>query len=265
MGNQQGSAENKDGGAHVPSIFISYNRTDKLFVRNLHDALAPLVSNVWVDWEVICSTLFFALFFLPIRFSYLYWLRCLLWFADELGEQDVPLSAEWLKELHKGIEQSDVVICVLSPEGIKSETCHFQLEHAVTCGKRLVPVVCLDVDYREVSKHLSALNWIFFRTGVDDFNAAMLLLTKAINTDVEHMHAHTRILCRAVQWEENRFDKSLLLKGQDSQDAVQWLYRCAMGTAPFATPLMLSLIQASAKLPTTRGTPGRQSIIGPSE
>jgi len=229
MGNQQGSAENKDGGAHVPSIFISYNRTDKLFVRNLHDALAPLVSNVWVDWE------------------------------------DVPLSAEWLKELHKGIEQSDVVICVLSPEGIKSETCHFQLEHAVTCGKRLVPVVCLDVDYREVSKHLSALNWIFFRTGVDDFNAAMLLLTKAINTDVEHMHAHTRILCRAVQWEENRFDKSLLLKGQDSQDAVQWLYRCAMGTAPFATPLMLSLIQASAKLPTTRGTPGRQSIIGPSE
>jgi len=225
MGNQQTGTESKNDENYTPSVFISYSKTDKAFVKNLYDALAAHVSNMWVDWE------------------------------------DIPLSAEWLKEVHKGIEQSDVCICVLSPEGIKSETCHFQLEHAVKCGKRLVPVVCLDVDYREVSKHLNSLNWIFFRTGTDDFNAAMVLLLKALNAEVEHMHAHTRILCRAVQWEESRFDKGLQLKGQDSTDAVQWLYRCAMGTAPYCTPLMLSLIQTSAKLPAYIKGNSRGSII----
>ena len=57
------------------------------------------------------------------------------------------------------------------------------------------------------------------------------------------MHAHTRLLCRAVQWEESRFDKSLLLKGNDAQVCgsssllfhffcclswLTWIGRCAM-------------------------------------
>lgn len=38
-----------------------------------------------------------------------------------------------------------------------------------------------------------------------------------VTAEIEHMYAHTRILCRAVQWEESRFDKALLLKGNDAQ------------------------------------------------
>jgi len=62
-----------------------------------------------------------------------------------------------------------------------TQTCHFELTHAVKCGKRLVPVVFQDVDYREVSKEVASKNWIFFRTGSDDFEAAMKLLLKQIN------------------------------------------------------------------------------------
>jgi len=35
--------------------------------------------------------------------------------------QDIPLNADWLSAVHKGIEQSDVFIFVLSPASVKSE------------------------------------------------------------------------------------------------------------------------------------------------
>lgn len=48
-------------------------------------------------------------------------------------------------------------------------------------GKRIIPVVCRDVDYRDVRKELASLNWIFFRAEGDDFNNAVKLLLKALD------------------------------------------------------------------------------------
>ncbi len=70
---------------------------------------------------------------------------------------------------------------MLSPDSIKSEVCNWEVDHAVKNGKRMIPVVCRDVDYREVRKELASLNWIFFRSDGDDFNAAMKLLLKALD------------------------------------------------------------------------------------
>lgn len=86
-----------------------------------------------------------------------------------------------MDEIHKGIEQSDCFLFVLSPDSIKSEVCNWEVDHAVKNGKRIIPVVCRDVDYREVRKELASLNWIFFRADGDDFNAAMKLLLKALD------------------------------------------------------------------------------------
>lgn len=111
------------------SVFISYSRKDKAFVKNMFDALAPDRERpVWVDWE------------------------------------DIPPSNDWLDEIHKGIETKDCFIFVLSPDSIKSEVCNWEVDHAVKNGKRMIPVVCRDVDYREVRKEIAQLNWIFFST-----------------------------------------------------------------------------------------------------
>ena len=49
----------------MADVFISYSRKDKEFVRSLHEALARHNRDTWVDWE------------------------------------DIPLTADWLKEIPK--------------------------------------------------------------------------------------------------------------------------------------------------------------------
>jgi len=197
------------------TVMISYSRKDKAFVKNIYDALAIDDRNIWVDWE------------------------------------DIPPSNDWLDEIHKGIEQSDCFIFVLSPDSIKSEVCNWEVDHAVKNGKRIIPVVCRDVDYREVRKELASLNWIFFRPDGDDFNAAMKLLLKALDNDLRHARYHTKLLTRAIDWERHDFEKSLLLTGQDLQRAKHWLSASALGKEPKPTTLHLSFITASDSLSTS--------------
>jgi len=197
------------------TVMISYSRKDKAFVKNIYDALAIDDRNIWVDWE------------------------------------DIPPSNDWLDEIHKGIEQSDCFIFVLSPDSIKSEVCNWEVDHAVKNGKRIIPVVCRDVDYREVRKELASLNWIFFRPDGDDFNAAMKLLLKALDNDLRHARYHTKLLTRAIDWERHDFEKSLLLTGQDLQRAKHWLSASALGKEPKPTTLHLSFITASDALATS--------------
>lgn len=195
---------------------ISYSRKDKAFVKNIFDALVgESRGEIWVDWE------------------------------------DIPPSNDWLDEIHKGIEQHDAFIFVLSPESIKNQVCNWEVDHAVKNGKRIIPVVCRDVDYREVRKEMSTLTWIFFRPDGDDFNAAMKLLLKALDKDLRHADVHTKILVRAITWEKRDFEKSLLLTGQDLRRAKNWLSASALGKEPKPTTLHLSFITASDSLSTS--------------
>eukprot|EP00462_Mataza_sp_D1_P001800 CAMPEP_0175097510 /NCGR_PEP_ID=MMETSP0086_2-20121207/5328_1 /TAXON_ID=136419 /ORGANISM="Unknown Unknown, Strain D1" /LENGTH=226 /DNA_ID=CAMNT_0016371031 /DNA_START=27 /DNA_END=704 /DNA_ORIENTATION=- len=204
-----------DKSLEVCSVMISYSRKDKAFVKNIFDALAIDDREIWVDWE------------------------------------DMPPSNDWLEEIHKGIEQYDCFIFVLSEESIKAQVPNWEVDHAVKNGKRIIPIVCEEVDYRHVRKEIASLNWIFFRKDGDDFNSAMKLLLKALDTDLRHARYHTKLLTRAIEWEKHDFEKSLLLTGLDLQRAKHWLSASALGKEPKPTTLHLSFITASDALATS--------------
>lgn len=73
--------------------------------------------------------------------------------------EDAAVTPDWIRRTQEGIENADVFLFVLSPDSVKSETCEWQLEHALKNGKRIVPVVSREVDYREVRKEIQSLNW----------------------------------------------------------------------------------------------------------
>jgi WD40 repeat protein len=198
----------------MPDVFLSYSRRDIEFVRRLHGALTARQKDVWVDWE------------------------------------DIPPTAEWLVEVFAGIESSDNFVFVITPESLASEVCARELEHAVSQHKRLVPILHLKGD-RPVPESLSARNWTYIRPE-DDFDAAFEQLVTALETDLEWVGAHTRLLSRALEWEQRDRDGSLLLRGRDLGEAERWAAGQAPERDPQPTPLQLEYLLASRSATTRR-------------
>ena len=90
---------------------------------------------------------------------------------------------------------------------------------------------------------ISSHNWLFFRED-DDFDTAFKSLHDALDADLDHMRTHTRLLVRAKEWSDRNKDTSLLLRGNDLQQAEEWL-TVAMSKQPEPTELHTQYIMTS--------------------
>jgi hypothetical protein len=155
------------GDQQVPrpqEVFISYSRKDKEFVHRLYEALNRRDREAWVDWE------------------------------------DIRPTEEFMQAIYGAIEGADTFVFVLTPDSIASVPCGREIAHAAAHNKRMVPIVARDVNADTVPEPLAKLNWIFSRER-DDFEKATDELINAFDTDLNWVHAHTRLLVRAREWE----------------------------------------------------------------
>ncbi|MEM9815083.1 MAG: TIR domain-containing protein [Cyanobacteria bacterium P01_D01_bin.6] len=188
-----------DGDTQQANVFISYSRRNKEFVQELHGALAATGREVWVDWE------------------------------------NIPVAVDWWQEIQLGIELADTFVFVLSPDSVASKVCGQEIEEALQHNKRLVPVVCQDVQPDQVHPELARLNWIFLRSQ-DNFQDGLKGLLEALDQDLDYVRTHTRILVRALEWDRNNRDGSYLLRGADLERANRYL---AQGKAQEPRPTAL--------------------------
>src|SRR5829696_6253755 len=116
--------------------------------------------------------------------------------------EDIRPTEEWLASVYSGIEGTNAFVFIISPESVNSKSCLQELAHAVEHNKRLIPIVCREVDASAVPEPLRSPQWIFFRDG-DNFEEAFQELEDALDTDLDWVHAHTRLLRRAIEWGQN--------------------------------------------------------------
>src|SRR5262245_5920361 len=195
------------------SIFISYSRRNADFVRRLHDGIVAHGRETWVDW------------------------------------QGIPPTADWMREIHSAIDAAEAVVFVLSPDSIKSAVCLQELEHAIAQNKRLIPLVCQEVNPGETPPAVARLNWVFF-TG-DDFEKALHTLLSAVDTDLDWVQAHTRLLVRSAEWDRKAREPSLALRGADLKAAEEWLTE-GPKKSPLPTELQTRYIIESRRQATKR-------------
>jgi hypothetical protein len=75
-----------------------------------------------------------------------------------------------------------------------------------------------DVAQKDIPSDLSSHQYIWFREK-DDFEKTFQELTKALDTDLKWVRAHTWLLLRARKWDSNGRDGSFLLRGKDLNNA----------------------------------------------
>ncbi|RMF78501.1 MAG: TIR domain-containing protein, partial [Chloroflexi bacterium] len=214
----------------MTDVFISYSRKDTEFVRRLHGVLSQLGRDVWVDWE------------------------------------DIPRGVDWLNEIHAAIEAADTFILVISPDALASEICNDEIYHAFAHNKRIIPIIHREIDERAIAgewfdkswetqardnwRGIKHLNWLFFRE-TDNFNGAVQTLLETIDTDIDHVQFHTRLLVRAREWEDRNRDEGFLLTGAEIAEARAWL-AAAEHKSPPATALHRAYINRSHQTENVR-------------
>ncbi len=198
---------------NLSDVMISYSRKDKDFVQQLTDALKQNGREVWVDFD------------------------------------DIPYSAEWWQEIEAGIEGANAFIFVISPDSINSDVCRREIDHAIKHNKRLIPILRRELteaaDRKTVHPSVASRNWIFFRE-TDKFDDALKTLLRTLDADLSHIQLHTRLLVRAREWDGKKRRGSLLLRGDDLQEAEKWLAEGIQRDPP-PTELQIQFITASRK------------------
>ena len=196
------------------SVFISYSTQDADNGRKLYNALTAQDRTLWMDWK------------------------------------SIALTADWWNEIKDGIETSDNFVFLISPNSIASPICHLEVQYACSLNKRMIPVLITQTDERAAYadlitrdmnelqrallgkqdvidlardnwKTLSSIQWI--NLARDGFDAGFAQLVEAIDTDLDYIAEHTRLLLRAKDWNRRGKTPSLLLRGDDLTSAEAWL------------------------------------------
>jgi len=198
----------------MSDLFISYAREDTAFVRCLYDALKERGREAWVDWE------------------------------------GIPPIDKWLDSICSSIERADAFLFVISPDSVESEVCKIEFDQALKQHKRLIPVMHREVGAQTIRPELSEINWIFARAE-DSFDEACETILKALDTDLEWVKAHTRLLVRASEWDRAHRDSSYTLRGRDLNDFEEWLAK-SLDKDPKPIALHSEYLLASRRAVTRR-------------
>src|SRR5437773_1177021 len=199
----------------MANIFISYARENRDFVHRLDESLKSRGREAWVDWEGIRPT------------------------------------EEFMQAIYGAIEAADTFVFVLTPDSVAPVVCGHEIAHAAAHNKRMVPIVAREVNPDTVPEALAKLNWIFCRD-IDDFEKATDTLISALDTDLNWVHAHTRLLTRAIEWNANGRNNSFVLRGDDLRSAEQWLAEAGAEKDRQPTALQTEYIIASRKAAARR-------------
>jgi WD40 repeat protein len=186
--NESIQAEDKHTHLKQLDVFISYSRRDREFAEALCNQLKKNHLNIWVDWE------------------------------------NIPIAADWRQEIREGIESAHTFLFIISPDSVASPYCHDEIAQAVSNNKRIISIVWrrnYDRDWFEKIPALATIrrhNWLHCNS-VDQLDHTTPKLIHAINTDLDYVKAHTRLLLQAIEWKNQERREEFLLRKTELSNA----------------------------------------------
>ena len=192
-------------------VFISYSRKDSDFARQLNDRIQMSGKTTWFDQESIAA------------------------------------GTDFAAEIYKGIESSDNFLFVISPGSVESPYCADEVEYAYKQGKRFVTVLYKAVEPDTLHPSLASVQWIDFSQR-SKFDIAFSELIRTLDTDREHVQAHTKWQNTALEWKAKNETSDLLLRGSAFSVAELWLDTAIKEhKSPLPTKAQKEFIEASRK------------------
>ncbi|MEM9265641.1 MAG: TIR domain-containing protein [Cyanobacteria bacterium P01_F01_bin.13] len=201
----------------LQDVFISYGRADsRLFAQQINDCLVKTGLEVWFDFD------------------------------------DIPLGVDYQSQINDGIEKADNFLFIISPHSVNSPYCAKEIELALACNKRIIPLLHVEEisheawqqrnpgsnisswhalkekgmhsSFPNMHPEISKINWVYFREGIDDFDTGITGLQAILARHQAYVHQHTQLLLQALEWQRRQRQTNYLVTDEEElTEADVWL------------------------------------------
>ncbi|MEG5206509.1 TIR domain-containing protein [Microcoleus sp. AT13-A6] len=205
----------KNGNNLMTQVFISYSERDRETMEKIRNSLRRESLTVWTNTT------------------------------------DIQTGEDFQSAIDRGIEQTDNLVYLLSPDSVESEYVRKELEYAVSLQKRIIPVLVRETSVDSLPLALQGVQYIDLTDNVkeDDYLLDESQLLKIIHQDEVYYNEHKVFLTQALKWERQHKNPSILLRGYNLRSAEAWLKVGQKRTQYRPTALIEEFISESLRQP----------------
>lgn len=183
-----------------------------------------------------------------------------IWF----DQNDIPLGVDFQHQIDAGIQRAHQFLFLISPHAVNSTYCFREIEMAVRCNKRIIPLLHVEEisqetcqqrypgqdlsewhKFKTAGRHSSdpnmhpairKINWVYFREGVDDYEKSLAGLLEIFERQKEYVQQHTYFLVKSLDWERQQKKSQYLLVEEERLQGEAWLKMRFKGEQPPCEP-----------------------------
>ncbi|MBE9155282.1 toll/interleukin-1 receptor domain-containing protein [Nodosilinea sp. LEGE 06152] len=169
--------------------------------------------------------------------------------------QPWPKSVDPESAISRAAESCDNYLLVLTPRSLVDTLCLQGLLFALSMNKRIVPVLAETVPADRLPEPLQTLEAIDLRSSVSPLaqTAAGRQLVQTLHHEADNYQTHTQLLVKALRWERQQRDPTLLLQGEDLAAYQRWLTKANRRSQPQPIQLQTLYVAESARCWGDRG------------
>jgi len=137
---------------------------------------------------------------------------------------DIKTERAQIDKVYQGIEGASHILFLVSPHAIRSEHCQRLLNYATAYSKHIILLLLSSVDLEKLPLPIQNLPSFDFSIQNDEkqYDKNFDKLLKAIYKDHVYHEKHKILLVKALKWQRQSYNQSILLRGHYLQHFVTW-------------------------------------------
>ena len=141
------------------------------------------------------------------------------------NKTDIKTGSEFQKEINKGLEGADNVIYLISSDSLQSEYCQKGITRAFFYNKRIINILIKPTELNQIPDHIGSLEFIDLTQTQDEkhYQTNIDQVLNLLHQDAKYYEQHKVLLVKALKWERQNHNPSILLRGYDLKQAEAWL------------------------------------------
>ncbi len=167
------------------------------------------------------------------------------------NKTDIQTGEVFEEAINRGIEQANNVVYLISTEALTSYYCQKEIDYALSLSKRIVPLLIKPTDIAQIPPTIRGLQFIDFTDNQTEADLRKDLddLLNVLREEESYYEEHKMLLSKALKWEEQKRNPSILLRGYNLRHAEVWLKGAERKTQHQPTNLHKEFINESLRQP----------------